>query len=249
MFDTFPAPAHSTSPVAASVEPPRCAVFLGEPTPCGRLWRACEDLGLAAVHAADIGDVQRRLGSDRIALIVLTPLTGGQIDYSACHELSRLRATPLLVFSDRDSPTDRILALELGADDWIAATCCDRELAARLKAAMRRTHMPSTTESDEVRIGGWRLNRRTGESRHDHGARAILSRSETIILNLFVRNIGAVIGRADIHQALGGDADTESAGITVHVFRLRRKLAAGSEELIRTIRGVGYVMDGPVSGL
>ncbi|MFJ6024318.1 response regulator transcription factor [Brevundimonas sp. NPDC092305] len=247
MFDTLPSRSAAARPAPPTLSPEApVALFLGEAASQARMERACEDANLAIAHAETLPEAIRHLRGGRVAVVLLGGLAGGQVDFSACHELSRLRAAPVMVLADRDNPTDRILALELGADDWAPADCCDREMAARLKAVLRRgEHQPPAMGVEEVGVCGWRLNRATGEGRHEDGARTILSRAELLLLNLFVRNAGRVLTRADLRAAFGDEYAADERGMTVSVFRLRRKLERG-DEIIRTIRSVGYVMDAAV---
>lgn len=248
MFDTFP---QSTSG-AASLAPAmptamKTAVFLGEPSDEGRVARLARDAGLAVQHAESFEEVSSVLASNQVELIVLGAMPGGQLDLSACLQLSQRRCAPILAVTRSNDPTDRILALELGADDCASPDCSDREVAARMKSLTRRARLRDTDSSaDDLCFSGWALNTTTGDLRHETGARSALTKMELIILKFFIRNIGKVVSRAEIHAACGAEPGESDRNVIVTIFRLRKKLEAGGESIIRTVRGLGYQLQGAV---
>ena len=239
--------AHPGAPVPAAAP---VAVFLGGASSPQRLESIVTAAGFDIAHADTVSDV-RAILSDRgsIAVIVLGALCGGQIDFSACNELSGLAIAPIMVMVDQDDPTNRILALELGADDWATSAYCDRELAARFKALMRRRMTPPGADlsAGNIRFGGRSLNPVTGELRQTDGRSTFLTRTELIMLTLFLRSSGRVVTRAEIRTAMGA-ATARDRSVVVGVFRLRKKLGEGGEALIRTVRSLGYIFDEPVVG-
>lgn len=144
---------------------------------------------------------------------------------------------PILVLTARDSIDDRVAGLDAGADDYLVKPFDVDELRARLRALLRRSHgRPSTT----LEIAGIRLNPATMEVSHQ-GTVVSLARREFMLLQTFMSRPGHVFSRDSLSQQVyGWDEEVESNAIEVHVHHLRRKFGSG---VIRTVRGVGYVMD------
>ena len=163
--------------------------------------------------------------------------------------LRRLRpntTTPVIIMSSRGEDMDRVLGLELGADDYMPKPANPREIVARLQAVLRRT--TGSALSDLSAQGKLRI----GDAELDAAARRVFvggheipgTGAEFDVLHLLVRNAGSVVGRDSLSRmALGRPASALDRSIDTHVSRLRRKLgpnADGSDRL-RTIRNAGYV--------
>lgn len=154
--------------------------------------------------------------------------------------LKRLRATgegaPVLILTARDAVADRVTRLDAGADDYVVKPVDLDELAARLRAVVRR------------RAGATRSVVEIGEVEIDLGAHSVSFRGSPVtlqpreyaLLEALALNAGRVVTRAKLDEVLyGWEGDVDSNAIEVHVHHLRKKLAP---ELIRTVRGVGYLM-------
>lgn len=144
---------------------------------------------------------------------------------------------PILVLTARDSIDDRVAGLDAGADDYLVKPFDVDELRARLRALLRRSHgRPNMI----LELAGIRLNPATMEVSHQ-GAAVSLARREFMLLQTFMSRPGHVFSRDSLSQQVyGWDEEVESNAIEVHVHHLRRKFGSG---VIRTVRGVGYVMD------
>ncbi len=144
--------------------------------------------------------------------------------------------------------TDRIIGLELGADDYLPKPCNPRELLARIRAVLRRRQEPKTTAEPPLGAGcsfaGWRLDLVRRELRSPQGVIVNLSSGEFTLLQAFIERPQRVLTRDRLLDlARGPDSDAYDRAIDVQISRLRRKLddGVGGQELIRTIRNEGYV--------
>jgi len=145
-------------------------------------------------------------------------------------------ATPVLVLTARDAVPDRIRGLDRGADDYVVKPVDLDELAARLRALVRRSH---GQVQDSLRSGSVLLDPAARQVSHD-GVPVTLSTREFDLLHALMRNAGRVLTREQLEQQLySWGHEIESNAIEVHIHHLRRKLPP---ELIQTVRGVGYTV-------
>lgn len=178
---------------------------------------------------------------DIVVLDVMMPRVSG---IEVLRRLRTFSGVPVLMLTARGDDIDCVLALELGADDYVQKPCTPRELVARLRAILRRTDGKRTqTASDDVLVVGalavW-PQRRCAE----YGSTPLtLTSSEYGLLEVLARNAGSVVSKADLSlQALGRPMGPYDRNIDVHVSAIRQKLAplSGGRPLIQTVRGVGY---------
>jgi len=191
--------------------------------------------------------LQRERPADLVLLDVGLPDISG---FEVCRALRAFSAVPVVFLTARNEEIDRVLGLELGADDYMAKPFSPRELVARVRARLRR-HQPAAQPGSDAE-GGWR---RHGDFAIDREGRRIryrdqllpLTRYEYSLLAALLQRPGAILSRAQLMDR-GWDSDADSADRTVdtHVKTLRAKLrAAGAEgEPIRTHRGLGYALEG-----
>jgi two-component system, OmpR family, response regulator MprA len=177
--------------------------------------------------------------ADVVVLDVLMP------DIDGLEVCRRLRhggdRVPVLMLTARDAVSDRVEGLEAGADDYLVKPFDLDELIARLRALLRRTL--GTDGHDQLRFADLTLDANAHEARR--GERGIeLTRTEFLLLELFMLNPRRVLSRSLIHERVWGyDFGPASNSLGVYVGYLRRKLEAGGEpRLIHTVRGVGYVL-------
>lgn len=166
----------------------------------------------------------------------------GPVDLHGIQRLYESRCAPILVYSECLEPTRRVLALELGADDWADPDCSDRELAARLTVLMRRSEAlaPIARPPDNVEFGGVTFSRVTGELSCADGESCLLPRAESLILQLLIDNAGRPASASQMQAAIGSASPGSTA---VHLCRLRGKLRAGGTQIIKRSRGNGYFID------
>ena len=216
----------------------------------------------AAGHPAEM---RERLAQADYALIVLDVMMPGEDGLSALRELQRIGGPPVIMLSAVGTDIDRIVGLEIGAEDYLAKPCNPRELLARIRTVLRRTAhaaavglpaqqsvppSPSTAASQEAQqpevlyFAGWRMDLET-RLLHDPQDRPVdLSDGEFRLLRALVQHPRRVLTRDQLVQyALGAESDSYDRAIDVQISRLRRKLASGETraDLIRTVRNEGYM--------
>ena len=176
---------------------------------------------------------------DAIVLDVMLPGVQG-LDV-----LRRLRAipvdTPVLMLTARGEDTDRIVGLELGADDYLAKPCNPRELAARLRAILRRTGVPRATGNGDITAGPLAIN--TAERRATWNAQDLqVTSAEFNILRMLMTHAGSVVSKDQLsQQALGRPLSAYDRSVDVHVSNIRKKMQLlGASKLIASVRGAGY---------
>lgn len=201
-----------------------------------------EGFDFLAVHDGEAGIAQAISGYYSIVVLdVMMPRLSG-IDV-----LRRLRAhsqVPVLMLTARGDDVDRVIGLELGADDYVAKPCTPRELVARLRAILRRV-APEAVEPSGVTalsVGPIQIwpQRRVAECA---GVRLPLTSTEFNLLEVLARNAGQVVSKADLsQQALGRPLLRFDRSVDVHVSSIRQKIGVQSDgrSWIQTVRGVGY---------
>lgn len=163
--------------------------------------------------------------------------------YDICAEIRSRGETPIIFLTACDDEVHTVLALEQGADDYIAKPFRMRELIARIKAVMRRAGYKQES-GDIVKLGENEVNLRTGKVYNKKsGTEIILTAMEYKLLLIFINNRGSVLSRQQLLHNIwdvAGDYVTDNT-LTVYVKRLRNKLEdGGGAELIQTVRGMGY---------
>jgi len=179
----------------------------------------------------------RRPGLDAMVLDIMMPLMNG-ID--VLRNLRKESELPVIMLTARGDDLDRIIGLELGADDYLAKPANPRELLARIRAILRRSHGHSAVALLEV--DDLVLNQ-AGRELHCDGELTELTSTEFSILQLLLQRSGEVVEKKDLYlAALGREPVAYDRSIDMHVSNLRRKLGPTTDgsERIETIRGIGY---------
>ncbi|MDD2319193.1 MAG: response regulator transcription factor [Geobacteraceae bacterium] len=215
-----------------------------------RDYLSVEGFAVEAVHDGEAG-AERALanGFGLIVLDVMLPkLSGFEV-------LRRIRSgspVPVLMLTARGDEVDRIVGLEMGADDYLPKPFNPRELVARLRAILRRAMAPlAGTEASSALLV-------VGDVAVDPGARTVVCGGRPVevtsvefsLLEVLLRMAGKVISREDLSvQALGRTLNYQDRSIDVHVSSLRKKLGSSSEgsERIKSVRGVGYIYACPAA--
>lgn len=201
-----------------------------------------EQLNLDAAHDGPSG-LEKAL-TNQYAVVILDVMLPGMSGLDVLKQLRQKSGVPVLMLTARGSELDRILGLELGADDYLPKPFNPRELVARLRAILRRTTAASPGgPSQPVRLADVELHPES-RSVSCSGRPVSLTGAEFDLLFAFLRNPGKIISREDLTQAaLGRPMSPMDRSIDVHVSNLRRKLGAydGDQERIKAIRGSGYV--------
>ena len=181
-------------------------------------------------------------------LIVLDVMLPGGSGFELLKAVRQQSSVPVLLLTARGEAVDRILGLEIGADDYLAKPFDPRELVARIRAIFRRTREtaqgPGRGEHDEVlTVGDIRMSMATRTVTCSDTPLDLTS-VEFNVLELLLRHAGSVVTREQIAEvALGRPLSPFDRSVDVHVSRLRKKFSSlGTEELIRPIRGIGYFL-------
>ena len=196
--------------------------------------------GFDVLKAYDGAEALAMVRRELPALIVLDLMLPGMDGLTLCRELRKETDVPILILTARKEVADRVVALELGADDYLAKPFSPRELVARVKAILRRTSTAGMRPARLVRgpimmdLGAWRV--KVGERELE------LSFRQFELLRLFLENPGQVLTRDLILEKIWGlDFEGDYRTIDVHIFNLRSKLKEVlSQDCIETVRGVGY---------
>jgi two-component system, OmpR family, response regulator len=202
--------------------------------------------GFDAVSAGDVAAMERQLAARGADLIVLDLMMPGEDGLSACKRLSGKGRPPIIMLSALGDDADRIVGLEIGADDYLAKPCNPRELVARARAVLRRARDgESAPAAEAVRFCGFRLDMARRELHDPDGVVIPLSSGEFRLLRAFVEHPQRVLTREQLlDYAFANDSEVFDRAVDVQVSRVRRKLERkGAPEIIRTIRGEGYMFD------
>lgn len=202
---------------------------------------AGEGFQAECIHAGDAG-LQRALKGAHILLVLDVMLPG----INGFEVLRRLRATsrmPVLLLTARGEDVDRILGLELGADDYLPKPFNPRELVARIRAILRRTQTLGDAKQPVLQAGGIELDPATRTVRQG-GVAIDLTSVEFGLLEVLLRSAGQVVTREKLATTvLGRKFAPFDRSIDMHVSKVRKKLGdtGGAEDLIKTVRGSGYI--------
>lgn len=225
---------------------PRILIVDDDPELRALLQRFLGEHGFA-VRAADGGKAMDiSLTRDPADLIVLDLMMPGEDGLAIVRRLrERGETIPIIMLTARGDPVDRVLGLEMGADDYLGKPFLPRELVARINALLRRLSTDRATLRDEVvTVGPFVINFSAMSVRREDQALALSSR-EFALLAALARSAGRPLSRAQlIDRALGRDAEVTDRAIDVQIGRLRKAIGddAANPRFIRTIWGVGCVL-------
>jgi two-component system OmpR family response regulator len=210
--------------------------------------------GYAVETAGDSREMEQVLEKGPVDLIVLDVMLPGEDGLAICRRLTASDAPPIIMLSAMGEDTDRIVGLELGADDYLSKPCNPRELLARVRAVLRRAEQRGSQSGVGAgcEFAGWRLDLVRRELRSPEGVVVNLSSGEFSLLRAFVERPQRVLTRDQLLDfARGPDSDAFDRAIDVQISRLRRKLddGASGQDLIRTIRNEGYMFTAKVRRL
>ena len=205
--------------------------------------------GYAVREAATVAAAREVMESRPVDVLVLDVNLPGENGLSLCRQISGTDGPAILLLSALGDPVDRIVGLELGADDYVVKPIPPRELLARVKALMRRRVGGKTTRGDVRTFAGFRLDAAARQLTAPNGVLLLLTPGEFTILTTLVENARSVVSRDALLTILAGETvETFGRRIDLHISRLRRKIEAQSEQpLIRTYRGMGYMLDAKVT--
>lgn len=192
------------------------------------------DNGLDALPAFD------REGADLVLLDVMLP---GMSGMEVCRKLREVSSVPIIMLTAKDSELDKVLGLELGADDYVTKPYSARELIARIRAVLRRRSAETDSATESVLQGG---PVRMDIDRHVvtvNGEEISMPLKEFELLEILLRNVGRVMTRGQlIERVWGADYVGDTKTLDVHIKRLRSKIEPDSSapQYVVTVRGLGY---------
>lgn len=208
-----------------------------------------EKNGYRAVTAGDGKAMLKALQEHRIDLIVLDLNLPGEDGLTLCRNLRSHSTIPVIMLTARGEPVDRILGLEMGADDYVPKPFEPRELFARIRSVLRRTQaMPPNMqpgESQQIKFAGWTMDVTARHLINPAGVVVALSGAEYRLLKIFLDHANRVLSRDHLlNLTQGRDADPFDRSIDLQISRLRQKLGddARSPQIIKTVRNEGYVL-------
>ena len=203
--------------------------------------------GLRTAAVGDGAAMWRELERQAIDLVVLDIMLPGDDGLELCRQLRARSALPVIMLTARGDATDRIVGLELGADDYLAKPFDPRELLARIRATLRRSSGRLSREEvvgTRLRFAGWTLDRQRRELRDPEGTLVPLSGGEYRLLEIFLERPNRALGREMLLDLLQGrEATPFDRSVDVQVSRLRRRLRDDPRDaqLIKTVRHAGYL--------
>lgn len=214
------------------------------------LLKTCfEREGYDVIEAADAGKARSILERRTISLITLDLTLGRDDGLGLAREIRAAHDVPIIILSGKGDTVDRIVGLEVGADDYVSKPFSPREVLARVRAVLRRkegTHQTTGQQSlahEFFCFGNWTLDATSRELKAQSGEFRELTTAEFSLLELFVRHAHRVLSRDEIMDLLKGhDYSPLDRSIDALVSRLRRKIDDGTQiEHIKSVRGVGYM--------
>ena len=205
--------------------------------------------GYSTVTAADGYAMATALNANKIDLIVLDLNLPGDDGLTLCRNLRAHSAMPVIMLTARSEALDRIIGLEMGADDYLSKPFEPRELLARIRSVLRRANSPTMIGAHDtvqkLKFGDWTLDVTARHLLNPQGLVIALSGAEFRMLEIFLEHPNRVLNRDQLLNIMHGrDADPFDRSIDIQISRLRQKLGedARSPQIIKTVRNGGYVL-------
>ena len=205
--------------------------------------------GFRTLTASSGSEMRKILDASRIDLVVLDLTLPGEDGLTLCRNLRAQSSLPVIMLTARSEPLDRILGLEMGADDYLAKPFEPRELFARIRSVLRRTNaLPPNMMTAEARamvFGNWRLDLLARHLVTADGTVVALSGAEFRLLKVFLEHPNRVLNRDQLLELTHGrEADPFDRSVDIQISRLRQKLGddARTPRILKTVRNEGYVL-------
>lgn len=224
----------------------RIAVVEDDPEISRMMTNYMTDHGFEVTAARSGRDLDRVMLGGKIDCVILDVGLPGEDGLSICRRLRGKSTVPIIMVTGRGTETDRIVGLELGADDYLPKPFNPRELVARVRAVMRRSNAPEQPAAETPQtlgFEGWRLDMARRQLFAPDGSPRSLTSGEFNILAIFCQNARKVLSRDDLLELLHGRAAAVfDRSIDVQISRLRRKIEANLKDpsFIKTVRYGGY---------
>ncbi|MEZ5983130.1 MAG: response regulator [Parvularculaceae bacterium] len=206
--------------------------------------------GFSVIACENAAALDEAMAGEKIDLIVLDIMMPGEDGFSACRRISAAGGPPIIILSAKGDDIDRIVGLEIGADDYLPKPFNPRELTARIRSVLRRRREPEPKQNasgdgrEVYRFAGWRLDIDDRALIDPQGASIVLSPGEFSLLAAFARHPRRVLSRDQLLDWTRGDDSTPvDRAIDVQLSRLHKKLGDDPRDpaLIKTVRGDGYL--------
>lgn len=207
-------------------------------------------VGYDVSTAGDGEQMRSQLGSSVVDLIVLDVMLPGDDGFTLCRQIREHSRVPIIMLTASSDETDRVVGLELGADDYLAKPFSARELQARVKALLRRASFTRSDSPRYVAFDRWRLDTLAHELISEDGDAVQLSGADFALLQLFLANPNEVLDRDTISDVTRGrESMPLDRVVDVAVSRLRQRLGdqGRNARLIKTVRGAGYLLAATVT--
>ncbi|HEX4621224.1 MAG TPA: response regulator transcription factor [Myxococcaceae bacterium] len=226
-----------------TTEPDIAALFIEDDVRLARL--TAEYLGGHGVRVTHVADGTRGLEEAQrgpFDVVLLDVMLPGKSGLDVCRELRERSDVPVILLTARGEEADRVMGLEIGADDYLPKPVSSRELLARIGAVVRRARGKVGPARKTIKVGALLVD--TSAHRATlRGHELPLTGYEFAILRVLAERAGRVLSREQLMELAKGSAEESfDRSIDVHVSRLRQKLGDDSRRLLKTVRGVGYLL-------
>jgi two-component system OmpR family response regulator len=226
-----------------TIEPDIAALFIEDDVRLARL--TAEYLGGHGVRVTHVADGLRGLEEAQrgpFDVVLLDVMLPGKSGLDVCRELRERSDVPVILLTARGEEADRVMGLEIGADDYLPKPFSSRELLARIGAVVRRARGKVGPAKKTIKVGTLLVD--TSAHRATlRGQELPLTGYEFAILRVLAERAGRVLSREQLMELAKGSAEESfDRSIDVHVSRLRQKLGDDSRRLLKTVRGVGYLL-------
>jgi len=240
-------------PIDAPASSHTVLVVDDDPEIRGLLRQYLQTCGLRPLLAADGSEMRKTFQEHGIDLVVLDVMLTQEDGLDLLRWLRKHTNVPVIMVTALTSPIDRVVGLELGADDYVCKPFEPRELVARIHSVLRRAPAGGGPAADgflptQLRFGAWRLDTGLRELRHDDGVLAPLSTSEYRLLCVFLMHPRTVLSRERLVElAHKRDLQPTDRTVDIQVHRLRQRLRDTRDgQLVKTVRNDGYMLNADV---
>jgi two-component system response regulator CpxR len=209
---------------------------------CAMLAEYLQPEGFVTTSVQEGETALERISSETFDAVVLDVMLPGLSGFDVLRRVRETSRVPVVMLTARGQDVDRIVGLEMGADDYLPKPFNPRELVARLRAVLRRAQAPAGDVPDKLVIGDVTLDP-GNRSVLRAGTPVTLTSTEFSVLEVLLRHAGRVVGKDELsREALGRELGRYDRSLDMHISNLRRKLGptASATERIQTVRGVGY---------
>lgn len=234
-------------PPTAADAPVRILLVEDDAAISSMLSETLAESGFAALAVGSAPEMDRALARGDVDLVVLDVMLPGEDGFAICRRLRAASNVPIIMLTALGEEVDRVVGLEIGADDYVTKPFNSRELVARIRALLRRSRASGSSagaRSQPFRFAGWRVFPSERQLYNPEGVRVTTTSAEFDLLLAFCRNAGRVLSREQLLDLThGGLAGPIERSVDVHVSRIRQKIEPDPRDptLIKTVRLGGYV--------